>query len=126
MVTHPALRRAACLLLAMATAACGGPSNPAPSAEQEQHAAAIAALQRLALRLRKEPLLRHVLDDGQVVYLAVAPCCDRFNDLYDALGNPVCAPSGGLSGAGDGRCPQLRAALQRSKGERVPNPFYKP
>lgn len=114
------------LLLAIAAVASAGPSNPAPSTEPDQRAATFAALQRLVLSQRKAPLLRYVLDDGQVVYLAMAPCCDRFNDLFDAQGNPVCAPSGGLSGAGDGRCPQLRAALLRAKAERVPNPFYKP
>lgn len=41
---------------------------------------------------------------GDTAYLFVAPCCDQFNVLYDAQGRRLCAPSGGLTGRGDGRC----------------------
>lgn len=41
----------------------------------------------------------------QPVYLVTAPCCDRFNPLYDREGRRICAPTGGFSGAGDGTCP---------------------
>ncbi|KQW46182.1 MULTISPECIES: hypothetical protein [unclassified Roseateles] len=43
--------------------------------------------------------------DGRPVYLFTAPCCDHFNPLYDAEGRLICAPTGGIHGAGDGRCP---------------------
>ena len=43
--------------------------------------------------------------DGQRFYLFTPPCCDQFNKLYDANGHYVCAPSGGFTGGGDGRCP---------------------
>ncbi|MBI3349677.1 MAG: hypothetical protein HY020_21010 [Burkholderiales bacterium] len=43
--------------------------------------------------------------DGQRFYLFMALCCDQFNRLYDADGRFVCAPSGGFTGQGDGRCP---------------------
>lgn len=39
------------------------------------------------------------------LYLIMSPCCDQFNYLYTAEGVRVCAPSGGLTGRGDGRCP---------------------
>lgn len=42
--------------------------------------------------------------NGQVVYYVPAQCCDMFSTLYDADGNVICAPDGGLTGAGDGRC----------------------
>jgi len=45
---------------------------------------------------------------GETVYYVPAPCCDRFNVIYDAAGNVICAPDGGFSGAGDGRCPEFR------------------
>jgi len=45
---------------------------------------------------------------GQTVYYIPAPCCDQFNSLYDAAGNVICAPDGGFTGAGDGRCPEFR------------------
>ncbi|MCO5975542.1 DUF6970 domain-containing protein [Ideonella oryzae] len=41
---------------------------------------------------------------GATAYLFVAPCCDQFNVLYDATGRRLCAPSGGITGRGDGRC----------------------
>jgi hypothetical protein len=46
--------------------------------------------------------------NGQRVYLASEEtCCDQFTTLYDECFTPLCAPSGGLSGQGDGRCPDF-------------------
>jgi hypothetical protein len=42
--------------------------------------------------------------NGQIVYLTVADCCDRYNYLYDSNCKLICAPSGGFSGQGDGKC----------------------
>jgi len=69
------------------------------------------------------PVARHVID-GNIYYYLRSPCCDAPNFLYDQNGKYVCAPDGGLSGLGDGRCPNLR--LDHSSGVVVPNPFYKP
>ena len=44
---------------------------------------------------------------GQQVYRVTADCCDQYEMLYDACFNVLCAPSGGLSGKGDGRCPDF-------------------
>ncbi|MEJ7671720.1 MAG: hypothetical protein WKF59_03200 [Chitinophagaceae bacterium] len=41
---------------------------------------------------------------GQVVYLITSDCCDQYNYLYDENSNIICAPSGGITGLGDGRC----------------------
>ena len=49
---------------------------------------------------------------GQVVYYVPAQCCDQYSTLYDAMGNVLCAPDGGLTGQGDGQCPDF--AAQRS------------
>jgi hypothetical protein len=40
----------------------------------------------------------------QVVYYVPPRCCDIFSDLYDASGQLMCHPDGGLAGHGDGRC----------------------
>ena len=40
----------------------------------------------------------------QVVYFVPAHCCDIYSILYDADGNVLCAPDGGIAGTGDGRC----------------------
>jgi len=45
--------------------------------------------------------------NGQTVYYVPPQCCDQFSTLYDATGNVVCAPDGGLDGKGDGRCPDF-------------------
>lgn len=39
-----------------------------------------------------------------IVYYVSSPCCDQFNYLYDYDGNIICAPDGGFTGKGDGRC----------------------
>jgi hypothetical protein len=51
--------------------------------------------------------------NGQVVYYVPAQCCDMFSSLYDADGNVICAPNGGIAGTGDGRCPDFSS--QRSQ-----------
>jgi len=44
---------------------------------------------------------------GDVVFYAVTGCCDKFNLLYDRCGTLLCYPDGGLSGNGDGKCPDF-------------------
>lgn len=46
---------------------------------------------------------------GQQVYLISGACCDQYHFLYDACLNIVCAPSGGVQGRGDGKCPDFQA-----------------
>ncbi len=45
--------------------------------------------------------------DRQVVYFVPAHCCDIPSTVYDADGNVLCSPDGGLTGQGDGRCPDF-------------------
>lgn len=52
-------------------------------------------------------VLRYLID-GKTYYLRPARCCDIQSELYDADGNEVCRPDGGLTGRGDGRCPWFR------------------
>ena len=47
---------------------------------------------------------------NQQVYYITANCCDQYNLLYDANCNVLCAPDGGFSGAGDGRCTDFGTA----------------
>jgi hypothetical protein len=42
--------------------------------------------------------------NNQIVYLALADCCDQYDFLYNSNCNQLCAPSGGFSGIGDGKC----------------------
>lgn len=41
---------------------------------------------------------------GQTVYYVPPRCCDIPGSLYDAGGTFICAPDGGFTGGGDGRC----------------------
>lgn len=50
--------------------------------------------------------------NGQKVYLLTMPCCDQYNELYDSKCNYLCAPSGGLTGKGDGKCPDFDATAK--------------
>ena len=40
---------------------------------------------------------------GKTVYFVPQRCCDIFSDLYDADGNIIGHPDGGITGLGDGR-----------------------
>jgi hypothetical protein len=41
---------------------------------------------------------------GETVYYVPPQCCDQYSTLYDAKGKVICAPDGGFTGTGDGRC----------------------
>jgi hypothetical protein len=45
----------------------------------------------------------------QYVYLFSSDCCDQYNYVYDRFCKMICAPSGGITGKGDGRCPNFKA-----------------
>ena len=47
---------------------------------------------------------------GQTVYFVPARCCDIPSQVYAADGTPLCQPDGGLTGRGDGKCPDFAAA----------------
>ena len=44
---------------------------------------------------------------GQTVYYVSAPCCDQYSEVLDAKGKRVCQPDGGITGKGDGKCPDF-------------------
>jgi len=42
------------------------------------------------------------------IYYYIPPyCCDAMSQLYDDQCHLICAPDGGFSGGGDGRCPSF-------------------
>jgi len=45
--------------------------------------------------------------DGRPIYLISADCCDRFTIAVESDCNTICAPSGGFTGRGDGKCPDF-------------------
>lgn len=44
---------------------------------------------------------------GQTVYWETAPCCDQYSNLFDTKGRVICQPDGGITGKGDGKCPDF-------------------
>ncbi|MEX2232549.1 MAG: hypothetical protein WD824_10335 [Cyclobacteriaceae bacterium] len=47
--------------------------------------------------------------EGKTVFYFTARCCDFYSELYDKDCNLICAPDGGFSGSGDGKCPDFFA-----------------
>lgn len=41
---------------------------------------------------------------GKKVYYIPPQCCDQYSELYDEKGGQLCAPDGGMTGRGDGKC----------------------
>jgi len=52
--------------------------------------------------------------DGTFYYLISYNIPDSYENLYDSTGQLLCAPSGGLSGRGDGRCPDFVHELKNA------------
>ncbi|RPI02276.1 MAG: hypothetical protein EHM64_14280 [Ignavibacteriae bacterium] len=53
---------------------------------------------------------------GRIVYYVPPQCCDQFSVLFDAKGNAICAPDGGITGTGNGQCPDF---FQLRKNEKL-------
>lgn len=47
---------------------------------------------------------------GRAVFYIPPSCCDIPSRLYDAAGNFLCSPDGGIRGIGDGKCRDFFAA----------------
>ncbi len=51
--------------------------------------------------------------DNQIFYYITSDCCDQFNYLYNENCDIICAPDGGLSGGGDGNCPEFTTEIDK-------------
>ena len=104
------------VMLGTALVACGaaGPvSGPTPVP-----AAVSTLIQQLETQPRANPPLYVASYEyrGQVVYYVPPRCCDIFSDLYNAAGELLCHPDGGVVGHGDGRCSDF---LSQRKNETI-------
>lgn len=52
---------------------------------------------------------------GKKVYYITMPCCDFFNELYDANCNLLGHPDGGITGQGDGKLPDFNEKKSKEK-----------
>ena len=101
----------------LVAAACGGaPVEPTPTAtatEPSGQSENPEWLAHLIQRLENEPVanpptrIAQYVYNGQTVYYLPPRCCDLFSDLYDADGNIIGHPDGGITGQGDGSVPDF-------------------
>jgi hypothetical protein len=52
--------------------------------------------------------------NGKTYYYITSDCCDQYNYLYDNNCIQVCAPDGGDSGNGDGKCPNFNGSIEKT------------
>ena len=52
---------------------------------------------------------------GKTVYLITSNCCDQYDNLVDSDCAVICAPSGGLTGKGDGACSDFADSAKHIK-----------
>jgi len=50
-------------------------------------------------------------DNGNTYYYITSDCCDQYNYLYTINCEIVCAPDGGITGNGDGNCPEFSSEI---------------
>ncbi len=99
----------AAALLALGIAACSAPAGGAAPGTVP----ALAWLDSLIKTWQSEPVgnpPRSVYSydyKGQTVYYVPPQAGDQYSQLYDTQGNLICAPDGGLTGKGDGKCPDF-------------------
>gem|GEM_PF-576375 len=95
------------IVLALALASCGAvASGPAATPVPDSVTALIHNIESQPVRNPPAIVARYDYA-GQVVYYVPPHCCDFFGDLYDSTGQVICHPEGGLTGKGDGRCPDF-------------------
>lgn len=96
----------------LSTSECGKKKNKTSGALQQnviQDTIPACVRQMIDSALKEEPAvsIRQVDEyfyKGKTVYLVISPCCDNYNMLYDTACKPICAPTGGITGRGDGNC----------------------
>lgn len=52
--------------------------------------------------------------DGQTYYYITSDCCDQYNYLYNNNCDVICAPDGGITGLGDGNCPDFKEPIEKT------------
>lgn len=59
--------------------------------------------------------------EGKLVYYVPAVCCDIPSELYAEAGKLLCYPSGGITWAGDGKCPKFRIEYLENNKDNTTN-----
>jgi hypothetical protein len=109
------LRRALQVCGFVALTACGGSAPVAPEPLPSWLTALIHNLETAPVANPPASIAQYEYKGG-IVYFLPQRCCDTWSDLYRADGSVMCHPDGGLTGKGDGLCPDFFA---RRTGERI-------
>ncbi len=99
-----------CVLLVLMAAGCQkeevakaekGPKDPPPCIQ--------AKIDEIAAQEVTNPPVRvySYQYGGKKVYYFTSRCCDAYSELYDESCTLICAPEGGMTGHGDGQCPDF-------------------
>ena len=89
------------------TTQCNKQQNKIPSCVQEK-------IDQIKAQPKWNPpaSVNEYIYQGKHVYLFSSDCCDQYNQLIDENCNFLCAPSGGITGKGDGKCANFSTASQ--------------
>lgn len=99
------------LLTLIAVLGCNGDENPLmPESRTQENPGwvdeLIATLESRTVWNPPALLARYEYRDAIVYYLP-PHCCDIPAVLYNEQGEIICSPSGGITGRGDGKCPDF-------------------
>lgn len=83
-----------------------GDSNPSGTSLPPFIMQLITDIQAESVRNPPAKLYRY-LYRGHEVYFLPQHCCDMTSEVYTAEGEHLCAPDGGITGRGDGQCPDF-------------------
>jgi hypothetical protein len=90
-------------LMAILAIACDdGPGSRIPECMDQK----IAALKHQPVRNPAASITMITTTKGEIYFYVPPYCCDFYGELYDDQCNLVCYPDGGLSGQGNGICPE--------------------
>jgi len=53
-------------------------------------------------------------NSSKTYYYITSDCCDQYNYLYTENCEIVCAPDGGITGNGDGNCPDFSSEIKKT------------
>jgi hypothetical protein len=100
---------------------CGNHKSKTSSRTGEPGGSIPACIKQQIEAIRKEPKrnppaqVDEYIYNGKKVFLFSANCCDQYNMLYDSSCKIICAPSGGITGKGDGKCTDFSATAKYVK-----------
>lgn len=106
---------------ALVDAQWDAPPPASPAGDPPWVDALIAQFQSAPVANPPRAIWRHRYET-ETLYYVPSDCCDQYDELRAPSGAVLCAPSGGFTGRGDGRCPALGEPLERTIVWQDPRP----